>query len=194
MQGVQSLTSTGKYSQTPISPFHENFSTETKKWRKIVKPLYAWFFDTRNFQTQQKAPSRYFWRQKDYNVFCHTRPLLRLIKKFARDKWTAPETPDTSEKKKRSPLITFPYCETSFRTFAGVTHLWLIKAFEQDRSIDMDEFSACCSVRPQTFQKENGYFRCVVLFPLPDFAKATQTSRYRFSSLLYKTNMRRDRK
>ena len=129
---VQSMPSTGKYSQTPEGPFYENFwycetknslrkivtppllqsfslpqTSEKQKgsprkflgalrqnffW-KIVIPIFAWFFGTRNFQQHRNCPLTIFLsRQKVFDIFLWWPP-LSSTKNFAPDKWAAPETP-----------------------------------------------------------------------------------------------------
>ena len=95
---VQSITSTGKYSQTSKGAFYEIFSAMwgKKLWRKIgIK-----FFDTWNFQKHRSSPTKFFFtvRQKKFD-----------------EKWWNPENSTHSssipETPKGPPLTKF-FCDT----------------------------------------------------------------------------------
>ena len=58
---VQSTTSTSKYSITPKGASAKFFGSETTSCQKIViAPLCINFFDSRNFQKYQRAPTEFF--------------------------------------------------------------------------------------------------------------------------------------
>ena len=147
------MPSTGKYSQTAKSPFHEHFWYGQKK--KISDeeswyPSFTWSFGTKTIRNTKKALSWILLADKSFRLLSLGYPLLYFSKKIALHK-QAPKISRNDrkfQKYKRAILLSFRYSDAARRRVFDICWWYspeLYRSFpaRKTSSVVFEVFSGC---------------------------------------------------